>query len=378
MLPKILIGIFFILLAIFVLRPFDPAGPLGKLSQNTPNLVSKDSSKSSPVKLTHPIFKAQEIDWVSPLGESNGGYIEMQPLGGMTVNIKKEIAEKRPIEVYAPTDINLVAYSFTLMDPEPTPDWSLHFEINEDLSLVLHHIKNASQKIIDVAGNTPKKNDSRTTDVRWPKEVKFKAGEVIGTTTGTSLAHNWNIYLYDKKIKNPFINQERFASLYSPDNLLTAACIFDYYEDVNVKNDFYKLLGSTKAGQAKSCGNPSADKKGTLSGLWHTKLDGIDMGSYDGPYADPFSIFKRSDQTISIYEINKAAYTIYPHNSTYKDPSEVTTSHCYQLTDNQNPSIFKGYAYFRIDSDTQMSAVYNSAGSCPTAFPQDRAKTYYR
>ncbi len=379
MLPKIIIAVVLVILSIVILRPFDPTGPLG--SKNLEQLTNHASERDA-VVLTHPIFNPKEIDWVSPLGESNGGYIEVQPLGGMTVNIKKEVAQKGPIEVYAPTDMQLVAYAHTIMESEPEPDWSLYFKINEDVSLILHHIKNVNPKITDVVGNTPKRNDSRTTDIRWPQEIKFKAGEVIGTTTGTSQAKNWNIYFHDKRIKNQFINQKRYeGSGFGKDvgnRLLSASCIFDYYQDEKLKNDFYALLGTTAAGQSTSCGSPSSDKKGTLSGLWHLKKDGIDMGSYDGPFADPFSVYKRSDQSISIYEVNKEAYTISPNNATYKDPAEITSSHCYQLTDNWNPSVYKGYAYFRIDSDTQMSMTYSPSGFCPETFPNRQAKTYYR
>lgn len=375
MLPKIIIGVVLIFLAIFFLRPFDPTGPLGRNSENS---KKTESFGNIPVVFTHPIFNPEEIDFVSPLGESNGGYIEVQPLGGMTINIKKELAEKGPINIYAPADMELVAYAHTLMEPELQADWSLYFRINDDLSLVIHHVKNANQKIIDVVGNNPKKNDSRTTDVRWPNEIKFKAGEIIGTTTGTSKAHNWNVYLYDKQVKNQFVNQKRYESSQVGERLLTSACFFDYYQDEKIKSAFYSLLGRSKPGETKNCGTPSKDRKGTISGLWHAKLDGIDMGSYDGPYADPFSVYLRSDNNITIYELNKKAYTVYSNNPSHKDPAAITDSHCYLLTDDWNPNEYKGYAYFKVDSDTQMSVAFSPTGSCPAAFPNIQTKTYYR
>lgn len=380
MLLKVVIGLILLFLAVIIFRPFDHIRPPDKSSKTAPPPISQNTltPSNTPVIFTHPIFKNKDIDWVSPLGESNGGYIEVQPLAGMTVNIKKDVAQKGPIEVYAPIDMELVAYSYTLMEPEPTPDWSLHFKINEDLELVLHHIKNAGQKIVEVAGNNPKKNDSRTTEIRKPQQIKFKAGEVIGTTTGTSLAKNWNIYLYDKRVKNQFANQKRYESNHIGQRLMNAACIFDYYEDPKIKESFYNLLGTTKAGETKECGTSSKDKKGSLSGLWHLKTEGIDFGSYEGDYADPFSIYKRADKSIMIYEMGKKTFTIHPNNPTYKNPEEITDYHCYQLTDNWNPNEYKGYAFFKIESDTQMSVFYNTSGSCPKAFPTNNTKTYYR
>lgn len=380
MLLKVIIGIVILFLAIMILRPFDPTGPLDKFLKNPSNPISRNTNPTTaaPVKFTHPIFNPEDIDWVSPLGESNGGYIEVQPLSGMTVNIKKDVAQKGPIEVYAPTDLELVAYAHTIMEPEPGADWSLYFKINDELSLVLHHIKNASPKIVDVVGSNPKKNDSRTTDVRWPNEIKFKAGEVIGTTAGTSMAKNWNIYLYDRSVKNQFVNQKRYESNHTGERLVTAACIFDYYQDQKIKDSFYTLLGTTKPGQTKNCGSSSKDKRGTLSGLWHLKKDGIDFGSYDGDYADPFSVYSRADKSVVIYEMAKKTFIINTTNPTYKTPETITDSHCYLLTDNSNPNEYKGYAFFKIDSDTQISVFYSPSGSCPATFPETQTKMYYK
>lgn len=379
MLLKTVVGIILLFLAIMVLRPFDSSGPLDKFLKKPSNSTSQNNtpSNTAPVKFTQPIFKVEDIDWVSPLGESNGGFNEILPLAGMTVNIKKEVAAKGPIEVRAPTDMMLTSYANYIVGSEPS-DWALIFQISDNLSLTLHHINNASSKITDVVGNNPKRDDSRTSFLNSP--IKFKAGEIIGTTKGTTLANNWNIYLYDKATNNQFINQKKYEGSEMGQRLINGSCIFDYYQDPKIKESFYTLLGTTKPGQATSCGTPSKDKKGTLSGLWHLKKEGIDFGSYDGDYADPFSIYMRADKSIMIYEMARKYFTVYPTNPTYKNPEEITSSHCYLLTDNWNPNAFKsqGYAYFRVDSDTQMSVFYSSSGSCPKEFPERAAKVYYR
>lgn len=107
------------------------------------------------------------------------------------------------------------------------------------------------------------------------------------------------------------------------------------------------------------------------------KLDGIDFGSYDREYADPFSVYMRADKSIMIYEMAKKTFTLYPSNPTYKNPEVVTSSHCYQLTESWNPSEYKGYV-FKIDSYTQMSVVFSPSGSCPTELPNEQSVTYYR
>lgn len=102
------------------------------------------------------------------------------------------------------------------------------------------------------------------------------------------------------------------------------------------------------------------------------------MGDYEGDYADPFSVYMTSDKSVVIYEVGRKRYIVYPNNPTHRDPADITTSHCYRLTDDWNPNQYQGYAFFRIDSDTQMSFAYSPSGSCPTTFPANQAKTYYR
>jgi len=159
---------------------------------------------------------------------------------------------------------------------------------------------------------------------------------------------------------------------------MNAACFFDYYQDQKIKDSFYALLGVSAAAQTKNCGTSTKDKKGTLSGLWHLKKDGIDFGSYDGDFADPFSVYMRADKSVIIYEMVKKTFVIYPTNPTYKNPEDITDSHCFLLTDNWNPSEYQGYAYFKVNSATHISVVYSPSGSCPDIFPSDQAKTYFR
>lgn len=336
----------------------------------------EDAQKNTRPVFTHPIVDPATISFITPLGELNGGYEEVQTLAGVMMNFKREVVEgNKEIEVYAPTDMILESYSFHIVPFPPGGQWALIFRLSKDVTMRIDHISRASDAIQQVTTTIPK--ESSTED--YPKtKLKFKAGEIIGYTFGTVPAHNWNIYVFDTKQKNNFINQMRYEKNRLGERLDTAVCPFDYYEDQGLKNIYYALLGASQPGQTASCGSPSKDKIDTLSGLWHLKKEGRVETGYEGDFANPLSVYKRSDNNVVIHEIGRKRVIISPGMPTYKNPEEVTSSHCYNLTDDWSGSMRDGYIYFRIDSDTEMSVAYNRAGSCPTMFPTVNIQKYYR
>jgi hypothetical protein len=160
---------------------------------------------------------------------------------------------------------------------------------------------------------------------------------------------------------------------------VNAICPFDPYGK-SKKAPYLALMGATAPGQSKTCGNPSKDVKGTISGIWHLSRKQTRetfMGAYDGNYPTPFSLYRDSAGQIVIYELDKQRYIVGSENSTYKNPAKVKTKHCYNLTQypGETPN---GYAYFRVVSDMEMKVAYSGTGTCPATFPRDKAKTYYR
>lgn len=320
------------------------------------------------VKFTADIFDPTKTKFITPLGELNGGYEEAQTINGVCVNNKT--AEE--VEVYAPVDMELVDYSY-FVDPRQTQraNWHLGFKVSDQVKLSFDHITAPIQEIKDVTPQTPTSGY-----VSPKKKLKFKAGDLIAKTSGTDQAHNWNIYIKDTTKTNTFVNQDRFEKLKDRYDYVNASCPFDYYED-SKKNIFIALMGATAAGQSKTCGNPSKDVKGSISGMWHLGVDGV-QADYQGEYATPFSIYKDSAGKIVLYEMNRKRYLLDSTNPTYKDPATITTSHCYALTDYGQGERPKGYAYFKVISDKEMRVAYSGVGSCPAVFSEATAKTYYR
>lgn len=332
-------------------------------------LVPTESSSNIPVTFTYPIFDPELVKNITPLGELMGGYEEATALAGVMINLKPEAYEGgKDMEVKAPTDMTLQSYAHFIDTNDGSENWALIFSLSPQLTLRLDHITRVSQKITDVAPTAPKNNSTED----YPKrKASFKAGEVVAFTSGTKLAHNWNIYLTDTKHQNDFINTARYQNSMAGQRLLNARCPFDFYPE-EMKTKFTRLLGYSKPGQSSDCGNPSKDIKGTLSGMWHFSSDpksGISE-QLDGIYASPLSVFKNSAGEVTIDQVNNQRLDITPENKTNEDPKKITTEHCYQVT--------SGYAYFKVVSDQEMKVAYSSSGNCPTTFPTTQAKTYYR
>lgn len=342
-----------------------------------PKKVKSPTIKGTPedvvqttVQFTHDIFDASKAKFIVPLGELNGGYNEAQPINGICIFNKTA----EPLDVYAPIDMKVKHYSHMPAQGNETANYQITFTINDDMEMTFHHLTSVSDELAAAMPATPSSGG-----VPPAKKISVKAGQLISRTTGTR-GHNWNIYLTDKKQTNKFVNQDRYEKTRDNYAFVTAICPFDPYEDAK-KASYLALMGATGPGQSKTCGNPSKDVKGSISGLWHLAKDAdirkMFMGEYEGNYPTPFSVYLDSAGQIVIYELNRQRYLLGPENPTYKDPATITTEQCYSLS--QYPGERRnGYAYFKIISDMEMKVAYSGVGTCPAVFPEATAKTYYR
>jgi len=225
---------------------------------------------------------------------------------------------------------------------------------------LVNHITDPVDKIRQALPTTP------ATDTKAPPQISppihFSAGELIGYTSGTSQAHNWDFGVFDVNHANQFVNQARFEKdKYG--KVQTAVCPFDLFPAAQ-KAVYYSLFGETKPVPGAVCGPYSSDKAGTISGSWFASADPTQPLSFKlmiGVYND--SIIRISGEDFgSIVEIK-------PTNPTYLDPLLVTDRHCYAV----NGQVVD----FKVVSD-QSVEVYSGQGSCGKEFPASGFKTYYR
>lgn len=367
----LLIIIIFVASSFAILSLFQQNSKIDSRDVDGEKTLSETVSEKE-VKFTQKMFDPEKVTHILPLGELNGGYEETQTVNGIMINLKKDAkGNAEPIEIYAPTDMMLENYAYAVDPRGNTAQYYLSFKISDEVRLNFDHIAWVTDEIRAVTPPTP--NSGRVPAL---KRILVKGGDLIAKTSGTNEAHNWNIYLRDSGKKNAFVNQARYEAVREMYDYVNAACPFDYY-DTKTKNQYLALMGYREAGESKNCGSNSRDVKGAISGLWHLNKEGI-REEYKGEYATPFSIYKASSGEIVLYEINRRRYILNNKNKTYKDPAEVTGSHCYNLTEWPDDKITKGYAYFKVISNMEMMMSYNFSGTCPTSFPAHNAITYYR
>lgn len=338
--------------------------------------ISTPVPQKESLKFTASMFDPSLVSFIGPLGELNGGYEETQTLAGVVINLKPEaVANGKEIPIYAPSEMVLERFSFHNVPEETgTTNWALSFRFNESVTMKIDHITDVPDRI-KIATTSSPKDSSAEEFLRTP--LRFKAGDWIAQTSGTSLAHNWNIYVYDSSVRNKFVSQARYEADEIGERLVTASCPFNYYSE-NERAPFLALMGYTKPGQSPTCGDVSRDFAGSLSGMWHLAKDPKTGTKSDrnGNFVTPLSIYKTSANTIIIAQIDNERFEIATNNPTYKDPKEVTTQHCYSLVNQSNRPA--GYAFFKIVLPQEMSFASSPNGSCPNQFPVTGAKSYYR
>lgn len=331
---------------------------------------SSPIAKTEALRFSEDMFDPAAIDHIAPLGELNGGYEEAGAIASILLFIKREYTtDGKGIAIRAPTTMELERYSYHNVPGEAgVTNWTLVFRLSADVTLKMDHITSVSNKILAATAALPKDTPAEESPT---SELSFEPGETIAHTTGTSQAHNWNIYVYDARQTNSFVNQKRYEQDETGERLVTARCPFDFYDESR-KAVFLDLMGQAKAGEAATCGQVSRDVKGALSGMWHFSADpgdGTGMDKSD-TYTSPLSIYKNAADAVIVHQVDGKRLDIEPGNKTHKDPAGVTAEHCYQLN--------AGYAFFKIISDTQMALAYKNAGRCPASFPDADARTYYR
>lgn len=339
-------------------------------------------SNVSQIVFTHDMFDVNRVDYITPLGDLHGGYEEVNAVAGVMIDliVPEYGVTPEPMDIYAPTDMSLEDYAYYKMSEEEGVEWSLSFRISDGVTMQLWHIDTPVQKIRDAAVSEPKQ-DSRTEAPKHP--VELKAGERIAETVGTNKANNWNILVYDQTSENKFVNQARYETNQLGQRLITARCPFDFYPEEEAMK-YLKLVGfndrdGAVTGTINSCGSVSRDVKGTIAGIWHFSSDseeGIKIDK-DGVFVTPLAVYKTISGSITIDMIDGKTERILEINDTYKDPTEITSEHCYELVDidYRSPT---GYVFFELVSDTEMEISYSGSGLCPSEFPSENKRSYYR
>ena len=325
---------------------------------------------------TSHMFELDKVSHIYPLGQLNGGHYEAEALALSLIQIKPSVIEAGDkVAVYAPADMSLELWGYGYGPVGDQAVWILDFKFNEQVSIRYSSVTEVVQAITEVSTSTPNE-----TSAGFPPSspLSFNAGDLIGYTTGTTQANNWDIWVYDQEHTNSFAQALRYEAEQLGARLRTAICPYSFLKD-SMKAEVRALYGLNGPGETIECGSASRDVVGTLAGQWHFDSDpaqGVTV-SEEGDYASPFAIFNSLNDEVIIHSVNNTRYQVTSSNPSYKKPEDITGSHCYDLS-NQQFGITQGYIYFNLVSDIEMQVLFSATGICPENFPDSGFRSYYR
>lgn len=295
------------------------------------------------------------------------------PLGNITAGSpgRSYIGVKKGMEaaIYAPTDLVLENIIYARRGGPGTPgEYGLYFRLGCNITILFDHLDRLSDRLASLAPKQPA-DSSRTENEAL--NLNIKKGELLAYTDGTTQAHTFDFLLIDRSKPANHINAIRWQW----EQAVYSQCPYDYFVD-DIKSKYYTKLGETGwqgFEKAESCGSPSHDVVGTISGGWFVGESTDTKGDYlaiarmgsrvdiaqrkDGDFADGAG---QGESKLRDYSPR-----VYP-----KDV-RVGQETCY-FDQNQNR-----WAYIKLVSDNQLSFA-RGAGSCPASFPESKASIWGR
>ncbi len=144
------------------------------------------------------------------------------------------------VPIYAPVDADLVRgiYKSKVNEGRETIDYDFHFQVSCEVWFFINHISDPVDKTKKLFPNTPVTSGNTAenfTQISPP--IHFSAGDLIGYTTGTALAHSFDFAVFDLNNQNKLVgelktNDTRF------DNFI---CPFDVFPE-SLKSSYYQKL----------------------------------------------------------------------------------------------------------------------------------------
>ena len=149
--------------------------------------------------------------------------------------------KKQRVPVYAPVDMLLTSGAHYIGGP-----YWFEFKVSCEVTLRFGHITDPLPTIKAVFPREPA-DDSRDQPVETP--IAFTAGDLLGYTTGTELAGNWDFGVYHVATSNKYAGSEwGNSSVYT-----TAVCPYDYFIP-SLKKEYVALYDFRDVGSASTDG----------------------------------------------------------------------------------------------------------------------------
>lgn len=138
------------------------------------------------------------------------------------------------VPVYAPVDSTLK--TSTYYDQNGELYYILTFDVSCEVFYIFDHLRSVVDKIGAVTADAPQ---SGTQSSGENLGVSFKAGELLGYTTGTEVAHNWDFGVYNRTEENLLANDSRFNM---HERYIYAVCPYDYFTN-SMRSVYSSIFG---------------------------------------------------------------------------------------------------------------------------------------
>ena len=126
--------------------------------------------------------------------------------------------------------------------------YMVEFRVSCEVKVRFGHITEPIEAIKKTLPSEPK-TDSRTEEL---SPLAFAAGDLIGYTTGTDLAGNWDFGVYNSTVRNRYTDDPAWNN---STTYTTAVCPFDYFP-AGMKSAYVAKFNSAALGGNLPHGEP--------------------------------------------------------------------------------------------------------------------------
>ncbi|MBI3413459.1 MAG: hypothetical protein HY051_05270 [Candidatus Aenigmarchaeota archaeon] len=199
-----------------------------KLDTLAPRKAGGTQTKPDCVSNTNPIFTADVTD--------TNKIKAVTPPRNEKTHSHVWIKDNKKVPVYVPVGAKLVAGTKYMEGGEL--NYLFFFDVSCEIEIKFDHLEEPIKLIGDMFPNPPKIEDTRTD---YLPATQFKAGDLIGYTTGTPAAKNWDFGVYSKVKSNHLAGKAGYEEMDT-----RAVCPYDYF--TGGKKEFYYSLFVSKTG----------------------------------------------------------------------------------------------------------------------------------
>ncbi len=186
----------------------------------------------------------------------------------LLTDLEPFVATKAPV---LPADATLTGITYYLQSMNDiygnlldVPQHEERLQISCEVTYGFDHLTELGPGIAEYA---PEEPSTSTRDSEKPASIVIKAGDVIGYTTVTIVAHSWDFIFSNTAVVNSFANLERCENTGDLKVLLYAECPYDYFAN-DMGDEYRASIGGSNSGSTDSYCRTSYDvPEGIYGGL---------------------------------------------------------------------------------------------------------------